>query len=386
MQSVRTVVSFSVFQADPFGHGGQKRSYQIKHLISANRKYELVLCPFKFNSSATVSLFKQAARSNHIFDVLKASKSFNSYLPVTKLLGASYNYYCNEKLVKQSAALIQEAEAIVWENTFPDFAYLPYAIKKQFNKKVIACPHNLESLIPHQKQRWSGNSKFDYLEEEIQSFRQCDEIFTISEEDQWLLNLFDIPAHYLPYFPVGELYEALCGIRKYREKHEPNDYFLIVGSIANPPTRAGMSKALRHLSELHRQKCDIPVLVTGFGTEVLAKEFNSDLIKIVGASHENTLREFMKHCKGAIISQGYSTGALTKIPELLVAGIPLVVDEGGSRSFKRFDGIQVFKTKQDLKDITMNEFKMPALPGIPTEAFSFFQQSIIQEDTEAIDK
>jgi glycosyltransferase involved in cell wall biosynthesis len=292
------------------------------------------------------------------------------------LLDEAYKYYMNERFLSENDEVLRQARLVLWESTFPEFAYLPHLVKTRYGKSVIACPHNLEALIPNQRQRWYGNDKFDFLEQEIKSFRECDEIFTISEEDQWLLNLFGVNAHYLPYFPVGELYASLYEIRKYRSENDVDDYFLIVGSVENPPTRLGMTTLLENLKKM---KCEIPIVVTGFGTEQLAGEFSTDSIKIIGSSHEKTLNECLKNCRGAIINQGFSTGALTKIPELMVAGVPIIVDEGGSRSFRRFDGVHVYKTVPDIIDIAMSDLKMPKLPEAPKKLTEYFQDCVSRE-------
>src|SRR4030095_2884546 len=370
------IASLSFFEGIPSGHGGNKRSYQLKFLISSKCKYEYVFCPLDFDSNTKPSLLSQIIRSDNVLKVMAITDLYKKTFSSRKLLDESYKYYMNDRLLNENDGVLQQASAVLWESTFPEFAYLPHLVKTKYRKRVIACPHNLEALIPNQQQRWYGNDKFDFLEQEIKSFKECDEIFTISEEDQWLLNLFGVKAHYLPYFPVGELYQPLYEIRTYRTENELDEYFLIVGTVENPPTLLGMTTLLENVKKIHSRKCEMPIVVTGFGTEQLAREFNTDLIKIIGSSHEKTLKELLKNCKGAIINQGFSTGALTKIPELLVAGVPIIIDEGGSRSFKRFDGVHVYKTVQDIIDIATSDLKMPKLPDAPSKLTEYFQDSL----------
>lgn len=373
MKEKNRVLAFSVFDGNFFGHGGEKRTRQIEEIVSFNNEYRHVKCPFKYNHVEIAKFRTKFRRSYHIPKVISALKSNRRKLSLNNLLNESVKYYRQEKFVLSQSELISNSDTIIWENNFPDFFYLPYILKSQYRKRVIACPHNLESLISYQKLNWKGKSKLHFLEQELEILGLCDEVFTISEEEQWLLNLFGIPARHLPYFPLGGLYDSLTSIRNYRTENERGEFFLIVGSASNPPTRIGMSTLLSDIKKFSTSKSrSHKFKVTGYGTQALAKEFNSPNIEILGFSEDGILIDLMKNCKAMVVNQAYSTGALTRIPETLVAGIPIISNEGGARSYRRLAGISVFNSLEDFEELLLTELPMPQIPEIPQNFFNAF--------------
>jgi hypothetical protein len=59
--------------------------------------------------------------------------------------------------------------------------------------------------------------------------------------------------------------------------------------------------------------------------------------------------------------------------------------EGGPRSYKRFDGVHVFKTRQDVMDLIQSPLDFPAMPAVPVKAFDYFQESL-RHTTRSVDQ
>lgn len=375
-KSQKRVLSFSVFDSRFIGHGGEKRTRQIEEIVSANDEYQLIKCPFKYNYVRPISLKSKIRRIHNLPEVLSSYSTNRQSLSLDYLLNESVKYYRQDKFLRAHELLIRNADTIVWENNFPDFFYLPYILKQRYKRKVIACPHNLESLISLQALNWNGKSRMHFLNQELEILRLCDQVFTISEEEQWLLNLFGIPAKHLPYYPLGELFDKLITIREKRHAGEKKEYFLIIGSASNPPTKIGMTSLLRYIARLDSASSgSLHFKVAGYGTEQLAKEFNATNIEILGFIEEQILNNLMQNCKAMIVNQQYSTGALTRIPEMLVAGIPVISNEGGARSYRRMDGVFVYNSLQHLGELLTSELPMPQIPTRPQNFFNTFMDA-----------
>ena len=86
----------------------------------------------------------------------------------------------------------------LWENT-QDLPSL--YMMKAAGAKIIAYPHNLESLVPTQVDLTTHKQSPYWLYEEVKRLKLCDEVYTISKEETWLLQLFGINAKYFPYYP-----------------------------------------------------------------------------------------------------------------------------------------------------------------------------------------
>jgi glycosyltransferase involved in cell wall biosynthesis len=376
MAESKYVASFSVFSGKFFGHGGEKRTKQLEALVEEKFNYQLVQSPSVFNSIKPISVRSKIRRVGYIPKVLFSFRN-NKNFRFNTILEEGYKFFRQETFLDSKRNLFAHADTILWENNFPAFSYMLYLLKHKYSKKVVACPHNLESLVPLQKLRWHGKKNIQFLDQELEALSMCDEVFAISEEEQWLLNLFGIKARYLPYYPVGELFSLLKELRKYREENAKESFFLIIGSITNPPTRAGMITLLKQIKKIGTENhIDYRFKVTGYGTEQLSSEFNSGCIDILGYTEDHVLHELMKKCKSMILYQGYSTGALTRIPEMLVAGIPVISDDGGARSYRRMEGMHIYNNLNDLVELVHSDFSLPALPARPDKLFSDFVQTL----------
>lgn len=367
-------LSISAFEGDFTKHGGHRRTQQIRLLVEEKLGYKFLHAPLIFSQPKSVL--------RKTVEVASTPKRWISNATTATVAGIRFDdaakYRACDQLVQHNAQLIDQAQLVVWENTMPDYSFLPALIKTRFGKKIVACPHNLETLVPFQEQRGRGKDQYDFLQHEIESLAMADLVFTISEEDQWLLNLFGVKAEYLPYFPIGDLYSSLVQIREERKCIDTSKgQLLIIGSVNNPPTRVGVQNLLEHFKKLHDNKIHIPLVVTGFGTEMFRDGYASDYIKILGATHDSALTHLLTNSRAVLINQGFSSGALTKIPEFLVAGIPVITDEGGSRSFRRFDGVYVYRSFGELEEMVSNPLlPMPALPEIPIGALTAFQRML----------
>ncbi|MBN1597140.1 MAG: hypothetical protein JW894_02505 [Bacteroidales bacterium] len=246
---------------------------------------------------------------------------------------------------------------IILENTHSAMTHFT-AIASEMGIKTVVIPHNLESLVPRQVSRLTNKIAPFWLDEDIFLMKYASEIFTISREEQWLLKLFSIDAKYLPYKSTSNYDEYLTQIKKKREK-SLKEHFLIMGSAGNTPTFQGMVKLIEYLNKLSNSK--LKIYLIGFGTSSVQKMIHkkSGIINL-GEITNDQLSDLLQKSKAVIINQNCSSGALTKIPELIRASVPIIINSGAARNFYNLKGLYIYNSLKELGKIiesfdTINE-------------------------------
>ena len=71
------------------------------------------------------------------------------------------------------------------------------------------------------------------------------------------------------------------------------------------------------------------------------------------AASSEELEELFATALAVIIHQIPSAGALTKIPELLNAGVPVIVNENAARTYFNLPGVNVYQELGELPELLM---------------------------------
>lgn len=322
---MKQVLYHRIFEPKAFGHGGEKRSCQLQEW---HEQCGLNIVPLRVKPATSLSIVSLW----HTFWLMlrvygcRGWKSLYVFMRHVKNTSLIYN---------QLVEFFQhkEVDAFYWESTRDVWYILPYLANK-FGKKVIAFPHNIEALVGGQLSTlfsWDAELRFA---REMHVLRTCEKVYAISNEETWLLQLMGVKAEALLYqlpTAVKEQCDKVAELRKQSAK----DYYLMLGSAINPPTRIGMEEVLNAWDN------SIPLVVAGFGTEQL-KKHESGEIRIIGGVLDEQLLDLQVHCKALIVNQPATTGALTRIEEFLKASIPIYANENSIRSYQNRNGIMIF--------------------------------------------
>jgi glycosyltransferase involved in cell wall biosynthesis len=228
---------------------------------------------------------------------------------------------------------------------------------------MIAVPHNLESLCYTGVDLQSGKSSFEWFYEDIKRLNLCDAVFCISKEVTWLLQIYGINAHYLPYYPPKAVEAYLLNIRKKRQERIPNKLpkFLVLGSAINLPTRYGMNEVLEYLGS--HEKLPFEVHVAGYKTEEKLKQIVHPQIVYHGTLSKELLEQQLVEADALVNNQAATSGALTRIIEHLIAGIPVIASFGAARDYFQSKDVHVFYSMDELmallKVFQSQETEMP---------------------------
>ncbi len=324
-------VYFTRFRPVASGHGGSRRVTQL-----------LDCCPdIDWSICST--------------DSLVLSKPF--YGAINKIrLSASRIYgemkYWQSDYAKHVFAMRQKARLLSQTAKFPDDLqvalvddpiYLSYLIPwlKKKNIKVVAVAHNLESLS---KTQVSDRHQLHLFAQEIQLLKKCDLVVTISREESVLLYGLGINNFYFPYFPTGENLNVLKRVRGKRITASKS-HFLLLGTAGNTATKEGMLEVIRLWGGSNKKNCSEKLLVAGYSTESLRESTNDESIEFFGQVTESQLEHLLINVKASLCFQSNASGALTRVCEMLVAGVPVVANDLAARSYYNLPGLFVVDRK-----------------------------------------
>lgn len=336
---MKQLICNTKFKLDPFSDGGSKRSVQIREVLERNSipyVNDAFILP---KNVSIVQLAKWALRAIEFIRrhyPKKAVKSLTRYIWLVK-------YYALRIPIVLDKYKDQDVD-FLWENTNDrDMLYL----LKATGHRVIGMPHNIESLV-------SGKSVTN-LGAEVANLRHCDAIFTISKEETWLLRLLGVNAHYLPYYPPHAAESFFLSIRRVREQRVPKSskVFTLLGSATNTPTRTGMQALVDFATT---QDLPFKLIVAGYGTESLNPVTNSQIV-FRGTLSNYELEKLLIDIDGIVIYQPPTTGALTRIPEMLLAGIPVYANFNAARNYFGITGIEQYNTFEELFEMLKTQDK-----------------------------
>lgn len=357
------------------GYGGDHRSMQIQELVDS-LDYQLVDLFKKLNLPEWSKYLKGLE-----FFLRSKLQVYPFYHPVYPI--DTYHFYrvfkiFGEELLNYQSAINQYSshKLLLWE--FTEKLVAPYLLKKA-GFKIMAVPHNLESLEVNLQDLYNHRKILNALKAELNYLAKADIIFTISREEQWLLNLYGIKADFLPYYPPKSILSNLLTIRESRKNsiQSRDSRFFILGTAKNTPTLQGMIEQIKTLKKL-LGKMDISIDIAGYGTEKLKEYCNHPQFHLHGTVDTSKLERLMIEAKAVLVYQQSGVGALTRIPEMLIAGIPVIANGNACRSTFSYSGVYCYDNDEELAKLISQDLAMPSLLERPVEAEKRFTDCLKQ--------
>ena len=126
--------------------------------------------------------------------------------------------------------------------------------------------------------------------------------------------------------------------------------YLILGSATNPPTKIGMQQLIDYFSL--QNNLSFVIHVAGYNTEILKYKKNLQ-IQNHGTISKEDLLYLLINVDGIIINQPTTSGALTRIVENRIAGIPIYANFGAARDFYNLSDIYIYETFEELQNLLL---------------------------------
>jgi len=239
---------------------------------------------------------------------------------------------------------------------------LTYYWAKKLGFKIISLPHNFETLMsPNYDKDYFTKEPWPHtLVNEIKNLKKSDIIFCISREEQWFLNANFIPAQYLAYYPPKQKENYWLKIREKRQDYTaPKTDFLIISSKGHYATKNGTLQQINWIKNIELPK-NCFVHIVGYNTDYLSDFTDNNYhIKIHGTVSPEKLEELTISCKALLIHQNTGVGALTKIPEILIAGMPIIANFHAARSFLDCKGVHPYDDFHKFEELLKQELEEP---------------------------
>ena len=224
--------------------------------------------------------------------------------------------------------------------------FLPLFKKlRQLHIPVIAVCHNLETLAANQvENKWA----MDLFQEELEILSKCRLVITISREEDVLLNNLGIRTLYIPYYPVEPILGRLLVVRESRRGVAKNGT-LMVGTMINLPTREGMERAAAWWQQNRLDREAGKLIIGGFQSEMYfdPRPFG-DCVDFRGTMTNEEIDSLLCRVKAILCYQETGAGALTRIGEMLIAGVPVLANTHAARSYYNMKGVIEFRELEGL--------------------------------------
>jgi len=368
------ILRYTLFESKSNSHGGDKRTAQISELL------ENLSCSWE---RIPTGMETPKVSLNFFIKVLRNISLFIKVFFIIQRCFHPYRLYRTLKLINQFKGIFfsgggKNSKILFWESTKSEYTFiLPYFRKKGY--KIIAFPHNLESLVPGQKSGITNRPSPNWFMEEIKIFKKCNAVFAISFEETLLLRQFGVNALYLPYYPENSSFNYLMKIRSARVKKKYNSgnrkQVLMLGSAINLPTIQGMIDRIDFFEKNKLKYFDL--IIVGFGTEQLKNTASNSNIKIVGEVAEEELSKILINTDVLLVHQPPTSGALTRIIEMLIAGVPVIANFESARSYYNVEGVNVYMNNNQLLNLLKTNLKIPPVPPKPLKEIQFFNETIL---------
>jgi hypothetical protein len=223
---------------------------------------------------------------------------------------------------------------------------------------IIALPHNIDSLTIA---AGSVGAKARRLAMEMAMLKKASHVCSISQWDSMLHSQFGITSDILSYFPPAEWEAELREKRNHRTFTNGAEY-LIAGSCHNEMTRRGIQQLVDYL-------CDqiwphgYSFHLAGLKVAELIHVKNPSLIKVHGFLPAEEFKQLHASVKCLIVHQTTGSGALTRILDSLISGIPVVANRIAAREWEGYSGTYLYHHMHEIPELLKQLIPTPPVPS-----------------------
>jgi hypothetical protein len=232
-----------------------------------------------------------------------------------------------------------------------------FAVARDAGFKIIVSLSAIDSL-------WREGDYPQMFITEIENLRVADAVFCISREEQWLLGNLRIRAGYLPYFPDEERERTLLLERAARGGGvcSARPELLICATLGNTDTVSSFREQVDWIQQLFPENG--PVFhVFGHRNVVIRDIWSDPQFIFHGTCSEEEFTSIKRRCCAVFLHMQKGLGAVTRVLDMLLAGLPVIANAAAARSFLDLEGVYLYDSKRQLRELL--EAKLP-LPPVPT--------------------
>jgi len=333
------------FAPQPVGHGGHHRSYQIFHDLQAALGPEAVQLYTPAGEPAPANGAVAAAPGRSPLAPLR--QRLDLFWHFLRVGGHPYRLlaYILDPTFRArrrfGGVSAEHYRRFLAGRPRPDVCLVdhPYyanllRVNQDFGLPTVNCTQNLETFDLGElnlADEWSQYAFIADFVSELKWLAACDARLLISKVEAGLIGGLGYPTHYYPYYPVGEIRARQLAIRQQRASTpaEPG-LAVMVGSAAHATTRDSFAWFVAE-ARRHGLPAGVRVVIGGLQTETLLPAGETvPGLELRGWLAQPELDALLTRCAAFLAPQDRGFGALTRLPELACAGIPVLVSEHAS--------------------------------------------------------
>ena len=218
-------------------------------------------------------------------------------------------------------------------------------INKRHRIPTVLCIQALESFDTREvdlQRKLSVKARMVDFANELWLLSQADARLFISQVEAGIVGGLGLSAIFHPYLPVGKIRQRLQEVRQRRLATSPQaGLFLMLGSADHDTTRDAM-----HWFIEQAQRGGIPkgiqIVVGGQNTDQLLPPGQIiPGLELRGWLSQPELDRLLSQIKGVLIPQQTGFGALTRLPELACADIPVIVSQHPTHAIDNTPGLYI---------------------------------------------
>lgn len=241
--------------------------------------------------------------------------------------------------IHYAEALGTPREATAWIEYSSSYSRYAPRVASNLGIPYVLFPQNIEFLVRGRVSRIPGGE----FEREIDAIREAELVVCICDQDAAICETFNERVAVVPYHPGPADLDSFACIRR-RRAQSPKRRYLALGSAVNPSTHPGFREVVELLrsSGIDREE----ILVVGYGTETLRGVLGDGAV-VLGSVESQNLEDLLSSCCGVVVHQRQTSGFLTRLVELNLSGVPVLVAGGyrqaaGLEEYGVFRGVEAF--------------------------------------------
>jgi hypothetical protein len=365
------------FHPEPDGaHGGCHRSYQVwwdcVEALGTENVDVIVYAPRRPSSYREWSVRPRMWRQNPLTTVAAS--------PVAWALARSTA--SSEPLAQYQASLrTHGAPALCIVEDAVWFHGIVLA-NRRLGVPTWACPQNIESLdyegTLKLEDRLRTLSRLGDLINELRTLAACRARFAISQIESGFLSGVGLDTELYPYRPVGELRDFFLKIRAARARGGMERGLVVVlGSATHAPTAEGMEWFLAQV-RAHGLPAQGRIELVGFGTDrVKGLEAIAPPGVARGWVESEALAGLLARAHLVAVPHFSGFGALTRLAELPLAGIPVLAGAHAARAVDKLTGVEPLPRQWSRWQMALEDH-LGREPGVCPEPF-FDNESVLRQ-------
>jgi hypothetical protein len=344
------VLFVSAFDPAPVGNGGNHRAYQVRHdLGRAVGEDNLVIVSYvDWRRARSVAAQHASPASPRLPAIARRlARQWRAAMQRVRrrhrsaLHGRIETQMCGPDFTAHFDTLVEATpDAALCVIEHPSFVRLaPLNARRGID--TVACPQNVESLdaAARRGDPDAGARAARELGAEYRLLAACAARLFMSAAEAQLCEGLGLTSEVYTYLPVGEIRQACMRTAERRSTIPQDGPLVLLGSGSHHTTRSAIEWFLGNAA---RSGLPPPtsVVVVGMRTEELtASATGVTGLEFRGWVAQDELEALLERAPAVLVTQQTGFGTLTKLPELALAGIPVIASRHAVRAYGGVPGV-----------------------------------------------